>query len=41
MGSREVLLKWSSGMQFTGTDSVKHSIVISSHDPENHTGVKP
>jgi len=28
-------------MQFTGTDSGKHSVVISSHDPENHTGVKP
>jgi putative redox protein len=36
-----VNLKWFGKKQFIGTDSGNHSIVISSHDPENHIGMKP
>jgi hypothetical protein len=38
--SSNVLLKWTGRMQFTGTDSGKRSIGTSTHDPDNHTGVK-
>ncbi|MGD2057970.1 MAG: OsmC family protein [Anaerolineales bacterium] len=41
MANEGVHLKWSGKKQFIGTDSGNHSIVISSHDPENHTGMKP
>jgi putative redox protein len=36
-----VSVQWTGKRQFIGTDSGKHSVVISSHDGNNHTGVKP
>lgn len=41
MEKRPIIIKWTDNKQFIGTDSGKHSIVISSHDGANHTGVKP
>ena len=41
MTKKEVLLKWTGNKQFIGTDSGKHSIVISSHDEANNTGMRP
>jgi len=41
MNSGKVKIKWTGGMQFVGTDSGNHSVVISSHDKDNHTGLKP
>jgi len=35
-----VELNWTRGLQFVGTDSTQHSIVLSA-DEENRTGVKP
>jgi len=37
----EVRLDWLKGKTFVGTDSTRHSIVISSSDESNGTGVKP
>jgi putative redox protein len=37
----EVNLTWVQKKQFVGTDSSKHSVVISSQDQENGTGMKP
>jgi putative redox protein len=37
----EVLLDWLRGKTFVGTDSTRHSIVISSTDEPDGTGVKP
>jgi len=37
----KVHLTWTGGQQYVGTDSGRHSIVISSHDEQNHTGVRP
>lgn len=34
-------LTWVGGQQYVGTDSGRHSIVISSHDKHNHTGMRP
>lgn len=39
--SKTVNLTWVQKKQFVGTDSSKHSIVISSQDEENGTGVAP
>jgi putative redox protein len=36
-----VHLTWTGGQQYVGTDSGRHSIVISSHDEQNHTGMRP
>ena len=36
-----VTLTWVQKKQFVGTDSSKHSIVISAQDEENGTGMKP
>jgi putative redox protein len=36
-----VHLAWTGGQQYVGTDSGRHSIVISSHDEQNHTGMRP
>jgi putative redox protein len=36
-----VHLTWTGGQQYVGTDSGKHSVVISSHDQQNHTGMRP
>lgn len=37
----EARVKWVEKLQFVGTDSSKHSVVISSQDEENGTGMKP
>jgi putative redox protein len=37
----DVTVTWTGKMQFVGTDSTKHSVVMSAQDPENATGVKP
>lgn len=37
----QVKLKWVEKRQFVGTDSSKHSVVLSSQDPENGTGMRP
>jgi len=39
--SKNVTLTWVQKKQFVGTDSSKHSIVISSQDEENGTGMTP
>lgn len=39
--AKEVTLTWVQNKQFVGTDSSKHSIVISSQDAENGTGMSP
>jgi len=36
-----VKIKWVEKRQFVGTDSSKHSIVLSSQDEDNATGMKP
>jgi putative redox protein len=41
MAKQKVRVHWTEGRQFVGTDSGKHSIVISSHDEANHTGSRP
>jgi putative redox protein len=41
MALQNVRVKWTEAKQFVGTDSGKHSIVISSHDGDNHTGTRP
>jgi putative redox protein len=37
----EVRLDWLKGKTFVGTDSTKHSVVLSSADEANGTGIKP
>lgn len=37
----EVVVKWLEGGIFVGTDSTKHSVVLSRHDEENGVGMKP
>jgi putative redox protein len=39
--ANEVTLTWVQKKQFVGTDSSRHSVVISSQDEENGTGMKP
>ena len=34
-------VKWLDRLEFVGTDSTKHSLVMSSQDEENATGLKP
>ncbi len=41
MANSKVCVKWTGDKQFIGTDSGKHSIVLSSHDSANHTGSRP
>lgn len=41
MTESNVQLTWTGGQQYVGTDSGRHSIVISSHDEQNHTGMRP
>ena len=41
MAKRPITIKWTGKKQFVGTDSGKHSIVISAHNEDNHTGMKP
>jgi putative redox protein len=37
----EAMVKWTGSGQFVGTDSTKHSLVMSTQDEENGTGLKP
>jgi putative redox protein len=37
----EAIVKWTGRGQFVATDSTKHSLVISTQDEENRTGLKP
>ncbi len=37
----EVELRWTHKLQFVGTDSTQHAIVLSAANEENRTGVKP
>jgi putative redox protein len=39
--AKNVSVTWVQKRQFVGSDSAKHSIVISSKDEDNNTGVKP
>ena len=39
--AKEVTLTWVQNKQFVGTDNSNHSIVISSQDEENGTGMAP
>jgi putative redox protein len=41
MKKTNVIVKWTGNLQFVGTDSNNHSIVMSSHDEANNTGVSP
>lgn len=41
MAVSEVRVRWTEKMQFVGTDSTKHSVVMSAQDADNGTGVKP
>jgi putative redox protein len=41
MGSGTVRVKWTGERQFIGTDSGNHSVVLSSHRDDGHTGMKP
>lgn len=41
MKNKRALINWTGDLQFIGTDSGNHSIVISSHDDDNHTGMRP
>jgi putative redox protein len=37
----EAIIKWTDHGQFVATDSTKHSLVMSTQDEENGTGLKP
>jgi putative redox protein len=37
----EATIKWTGSGQFVGTDSTKHSLVMSTQDEENGTGLRP
>ena len=39
--AKEARVKWAEKRQFVGTDSTKHSVVMSSQDEENGTGMSP
>ncbi len=42
MGRKKtVRVKWVEKLQFVGTDSTKHSLVMSGHDKANGTGMSP
>jgi putative redox protein len=41
MKESQVRLRWVDKLQFVGTDSSKHSVVMSSQDEENGTGLSP
>jgi putative redox protein len=41
MKESHVQIKWLDKLEFVGTDSTKHSLVMSSQDEENATGLKP
>lgn len=37
----QATVRWLEKLQFVGTDSTKHSVVLSAPDEENRTGMKP
>jgi len=39
--AKTVQIQWIAKRQFVGTDSTRHSVVMSSHDEENGTGMSP
>ena len=39
--AKQVRVKWVEQRQFVGTDGTKHSVVMSSQDEENGTGMSP
>ncbi len=41
MAQKQVRVKWLEKLQFVGTDSSKHSVVMSSQDEENGVGMSP
>ena len=41
MAEKKVSVKWLDKLQFVGTDSTKHSVVMSSQDEENGVGMSP
>jgi putative redox protein len=41
MKETQVQVKWLDKLEFVGTDSSKHSLVMSTQDEENATGLKP
>jgi putative redox protein len=41
MKESQVQIKWLDKLEFVGTDSTKHSLVMSSQDEKNATGLKP
>ena len=41
MKESQVQVKWLDKLEFVGTDSTRHSLVMSSQDEENATGLKP
>jgi len=41
MAEKKVSVKWLEKLQFVGTDSTKHSVVMSAQDEENGTGMSP
>ena len=41
MAEKKISVKWLDKLQFVGTDSTKHSVVMSSQDEENGVGMSP
>jgi putative redox protein len=41
MKETQVQIKWLDKLEFVGTDSSRHSLVMSTQDEENATGLKP
>ncbi len=41
MAQKQVRVKWLEKLQFVGTDSSKHSVVMSSQEEENGVGMSP
>ncbi len=41
MAEKIISVKWLDKLQFVGTDSTKHSVVMSSQDEENAVGMSP
>ncbi|MCP4542121.1 MAG: OsmC family protein [Chloroflexi bacterium] len=41
MATKQISVKWLEKLQFVGTDSSKHSVVMSSQDEENGIGMSP
>lgn len=41
MAGKKISVKWLEKQQFVGTDSTKHSVVLSGQDDENGTGMSP